>query len=436
MSARALRSARLAALVVVAVAAAGHARAQEIRRPPGPESPEEKERRENRRNPGRHRWGPLYYTARLQLKDASYDTNVFHTLANPTADAVVVLSPRLEATLVLGPRLRVTGYGFLEQVYYRREDEESATNFFGNGRADLDLGPVTLFGGGSGGQFTERFSIELDERIKYQQKRGLAGAIWHVTRRISATGQASSDEYTFAPTLLPNGQSAKAAGDRNSITGSAVLRYAVTKRTGLVLSADAIEDRFPSQPATVPRVFQSYRYTSGLEFGEKAVISGRVLAGLRDLPASLAQGGAPYTGPVINADLSVPLGRSGRLRFVGVRDADYAANFVDLGRLHYRNVFVYKRAHGAATFELPASFAVYGEVQGEEVRHVLPYPYPDEFHLARRLDHRLTLSAGLHRRFGGSFRIGGYVRWDRQVSSLPGYSFEGARYGLSAELVP
>jgi hypothetical protein len=436
MSARALRSARLAALVVVALAAAGLGRAQGIRRPPGPETTEERERRENPKNWGRHRWGPLYYTARLQLKDASYDTNVFHSLVNPTADAVVVLSPRLDGTLALGPRLRITGYGFLEQVNYRRENEESSTNFFGEGRADLELGPLTLFGGGSGGQFTQRFSIELDDRIEYQLKRGLVGATWRPTRRISVTGQASSDEYIFAPAILRNGQNAKEAADRNSITGSATVRYALTKRTGLVLSADAIEDRFLSQPATVPRVFQSYRYTGGFDFGEKAVVNGRLLAGLRDLPATLAQGGAPYTGPVINADITVPLGRSGRLRVVGLRDADYAANFVDLGRAHYRNVFVYKRALGEASFDLPASFVVSGAVQGEEARYLLPYLYPDQFHVARRLDHRLTLSTALLRHFGGSFRIGGYVRWDRQVSSLPGYSYEGARYGLSAELVP
>src|SRR5262249_55688025 len=160
----------------------------------------------------------------------------------------------------------------LEQVYYRREDEESATNFFGDGRADLELGPVTIYGGGSGGQFTQRFSIELDERIKYQTNRALAGAMWRMTRRISATAQASRDEYISAPAVLRNGQSAKAAGDRQSIVGSAILRYALTNRTGLLVSADAIEDRFPSQPATVPRVFRSYRYLGGPEFGEKAVI--------------------------------------------------------------------------------------------------------------------------------------------------------------------
>jgi hypothetical protein len=437
MSARALRSARLAALVVVALAAAGRGRTQEIGRPLGPETPEERERRQNRRNPGRHRWGPLYYTARLQLKDASYDTNVFHSLSNPTADAVVVLSPRLDGTLVLGPRLRVTANGFLEQVYYRREEEQSSTNFFGEGRADLDVGSITLFGGGSGGQFTQRFSIELDDRVEYQQKRVLVGATWRVTRRISATGQASGAEYTFAPrVLLRNGQSAKEAGDRQSIVGSANLRYAVTNRTGLVLGADAIEDRFVSQPATVPRVFQSYRYTGGVEFGEKAVVQGRIVAGLRDLPATFAQGAAPYTGPVINGEVTVPLGRTVHLRVMGLRDADYAASFVDLGRLHYRNVLIYKRAHGEAGVDLPAAFVVYGFVQGEEVNYLLPYPYPNEFHLARRLDHRATAGVGLRRQFSNTFRIGGYAVWDRLVSSLPSYSYQGARYGLNAEIVP
>src|SRR5262249_30717048 len=262
------------------------------------------------------------------------------------------------------------------------------------------------------------------------------GATWRMTRRISATGQASSDEYIFAPATLRNGQSAKAAGDRNSLTGSASLRYALTKRTGFLVSADAIEDRFLSQPATVPPVFQPYRYMAGLEFGERAAINGHVLAGLRDLPATYAQGSVPYQGPAINADVVVPLGRSGRVRAVGVRDVNYAANFVDLDRLRYRNIFIYKFALGEVSFDLPASFLVKGTVSGEEARYVLPYPYPDEFHVARRLDHRLTLGAGLQRRFSETFRIGGYVTWDRLVSTLPAYSYQGARYGLTAEIVP
>jgi hypothetical protein len=139
---------------------------------------------------------------------------------------------------------------------------------------------------------------------------------------------------------------------------------------------------------------------------------------------------------VIDADVLVPLGRSGRVRVVGVRDANYASNFVDIGRLRYRNVFIYKRAQGQLSFDLPAAFLVTGTVSGEEARYALPYPYPDEFHVARRLDHRLTLGAALQRRFGETFRIGGYITWDRLVSTLPAYSYQGARYGLSAEIVP
>jgi hypothetical protein len=33
-------------------------------------------------------------------------------------------------------------------------------------------------------------------------------------------------------------------------------------------------------------------------------------------------------------------------------------------------------------------------------------------------------------------RLGGSVYWYRSVSSLPRYSYEGVRYGLTAEIVP
>ena len=58
------------------------------------------------------------------------------------------------------------------------------------------------------------------------------------------------------------------------------------------------------------------------------------------------------------------------------------------------------------------------------------------FHLANRIDHRWTAGAGLMRRFGDQFRIGGHIDWARRVSTLPFFSYQGLRYGLTAEVLP
>jgi hypothetical protein len=72
----------------------------------------------------------------------------------------------------------------------------------------------------------------------------------------------------------------------------------------------------------------------------------------------------------------------------------------------------------------------------EEADYLLPYPYPSPAFLSERTDHRYTLSAALVRRLSDSFRIGGHVSWARRVSTLALFSYEGMRYGISAEILP
>jgi hypothetical protein len=391
---------------------------------------------ETRKRPERLRLGPLYFTPRIQIKNAGVDTNVFQTLEKPTRDAVVVVSPSVDGALPIGRRLLLTGRGLLELHRYRRQGEEGSTDFYGEGRAEADLGPLTLFGGGGGGQFTQRFSIDVDERLLRQEKHGYAGAAWQVTRRLSTRVQGRGDVFTFAPGAFRLGGGIKEAMDRNTLTGTGELRIALTRRTSLAFSADALEDRFFSQGPDSPRVRRSYRYLGGFEFGPRAVVSGSLKAGVREFPGTLAQGSPPYRGPAVAADLVLPVRDFARLRLLGERDVFYASSLVRVGALRYRNAFVLKRYQGEALLDLPLRLVAVASAGFEEARYLLPYPYPDALHLAHRVDHRYTAGLGVSRRFTESVRLGGHVSWARRVSSLPFFSYEGLRYGLTAEVVP
>jgi hypothetical protein len=186
---------------------------------------------------------------------------------------------------------------------------------------------------------------------------------------------------------------------------------------------------------TVPRVRQSQRYLAGVELGSRALLVGKLLAGVRHFPGTLAQGSPPYEGPVVSADLALPL-RSVRLRVQGDRDVQYAGSLVSVGPLRYRNAFVYERYRGEASFGLP--LGLIGVVNGgfESARYLLPYPYPDDFHLRQRLDHRWTAGGALARQVGAQLRVGAHVQWVRRISTLTLFSYEGLRYGLSAEVTP
>lgn len=392
---------------------------------------------ETRSQPGRYRLGPLRLTPRIELVNAGVDTNVFQTLQDPTRDAVVILRPRLDGAMEVGRRLRLTGYGLLDFNYYRRQGEERSTDFFGGGDAELDLGPFTLLGGGGGGQFSQRFSIDIDDRLLRQEKYAYAGLGWRERERLSARVEGRTEVLAFAPGVFRLGGFVQEAMDRNTLTGRGQVRYALTNRTALLVSAEAMEDRFFSQRTDTPhRIRRSYRYLGGVEFQRPALLSGRFLAGLRDFSGPIAAGSPSYRGPAILADLILPIRNRVRLHGVALRDVRHASSLVEIDDLRFRNAFVSTSYQGDVAIDLPLDLVGVASAGFEEARYLLPYPYPDRIHLANRLDHRWTAGAGLLRRFGDQVRIGGHIDWARRVSTLPFFSYQGLRYGLTAEVLP
>src|SRR5262249_33493709 len=203
-----------------------------------------------------------------------------------------------------------------------------------------------------------------------QEKRGYAGATWQLPRRLSATGQVMGEVYTFEPGLFRLGVDIKEALDRNTLTGTVQLRFALTRRTTLVAGADALEDRFFSQQPTFPRVRQSRRYVGGFEFSERALVQGRLLLGIREFPGTIESGTPPYRGPVVSAALALPLGRAARLLFSGDRDVVYASSIVEVQVLRYRNAFVYDHYLGELSVDMPLGLIAIGRAGFEQSRYL------------------------------------------------------------------
>lgn len=384
-----------------------------------------------KRRPGRFRVGPLYLTPKLQLKNAGVDTNVFNQRLGEVSDTSVVLSPALLAAWPVGRRLRLTSETHVDLNYFRREHSERSTDFGGEGRAELDFGPFTFFSAGGGGRSRQRFSIEIDQRVLHNERWTAAGLKVRASRRLSAALSGTGRRYEFA-SLLIGDTNIKDSLDRNELTGSLQLRYALTRQTTLVASADAIEDRFLRQTGAASRLIRSYRYLAGFEFGEKALIHGKALAGVREFPASISA--ARYRGTALTMSTSIPLLHYGLLTAAAERDVYYALSQVVTASSRERNTFVSTRLTAEATLDLPFSLVGRASVGREEAKFVLPYPRGDAF--ARRVDHFWTAGASLLRAFGPGVRMGGTIQWGRRVSSFPSFSYQGLRYGVQAEVVP
>jgi hypothetical protein len=337
----------------------------------------------------------------------------------------------------VGRRLRLRGLGLLDFNYYRQQGQERSTDFYGAGDAELDLGPFTLLGGGGGGEFSQRFSIDIDERLLRQEKYGYVGLAWRAQERLSVRAEGRTEVLAFAPGVFRLGDFVQEAMDRNTLSLRGQVRYALTNRTALLVSGEAMEDRFFSQRTDAPkRIRQSYRYLGGLEFQRPALLSGRLLAGVRDFTGPLSAGSPPYRGPAVQADLVIPIRNTAKLHTVAIRDVRHASSLVQVDDLRYRNAFVSTSLQGDLAVDLPYAFMGVFSAGFEEARYLLPYPYPDRTRLEDRLDHRWIAGVGLLRRFGNQVRIGGHIDWARRVSSLPTFSYQGLRYGLAAEVIP
>lgn len=382
--------------------------------------------------PGRFKLGPLYLTPRFELRNAGVDTNVFHTRTDPTPDTSVISRLALDGSLPLGRRLLLSGNGYADLNYFRREGSERSVDYGGEGNAQLSLGRLTLFGGGGGLQGKQRFSIELTQRVLRQERWGSAGFGLALTRRLSTRLSGSVREYEFGSLLLDD-EDIKERLDRRALTGALELRYTLTSKTTALASAERIEDRFFRQTGNAPRSALSYRYLAGFELGERALVRGRALAGVRRLPGGFGEGAPGYFGPALALATDLRLGRFARLELLADRDVVYSAEGVRVQDVRLRSAYVYSRYRAEVAVQLP--FALLGSGFGEwqRARFLLPLRETDSF---LRSDRVRTFGGSLLRRFGEGVKVGGTLAWSQRLTNASGLAYEGLVYGLQAEIVP
>jgi hypothetical protein len=408
-----------AAALALSLAAAGTASAQYNRTEP-PKT--------------RFRVGPLRFSPKLELRNAGKDTNALLDPTNPIADTSIVVRGTLEGFVPVGRRVRLFGEGWLDWSYFRSLSTERSTDPGGEGRAEVDLGPFTLVGGGGALQARQLYSIDIDERILRQERWVNGGAEWRLTRRFVVSGGAEQRTFRYDPTVRTGGSLGAAASlNRNTLTGTVALRYKLTSMTTAVATGDLIEDQFQlSYPGL--DTTRSYRYMAGLEFGEKAFLTGRFLAGIRDFPAASSGSLPSYRGPALMGELALPL--FNRLRLVGTaqRDVYVSAAAVQTAEERARNTYVLTALQGSVDVDLPLELVGRASVGFTESSYILPtlvsgVPFP-------RVEHLYSAGGTLMRRFSDAVRVGGTVTYYRRVSTIPGYSYDRWVYGVSAEIVP
>jgi hypothetical protein len=381
------------------------------------------------------RLGPLRLSPKLELVNAGRDTNVLLDPTDPLSDRSVVVRGTLGGFMPVRRRIRLFGEGWLDWSYFQGLDTETSLDPGGRGRAELDVGPFTLLGGGGALQARQLYSIDIDERVLRQERWAFAGAEWRLSRRFVASGGAEERSFRYDPSVGGESGSLRTAAtlNRNNITGTVALHYTLTSMTKLVATGDVIQDEFQVSAPGLDTT-RSYRYMGGVELGEKAFITGRFLAGMRDFPASTAGSLPTYRGPAFTGTLALPLFNRLRLAGTFLRDVFVSAQAVRSAEERGRNTYVLTSLIGTADIDLPLDLIGRASASYNDANYLLPtpvggVPYP-------RVEHLYTVGGGLLRRFSDSVRVGGTVTYYRRVSTLPGNSYDRWVYGVSAEIVP
>jgi putative beta-barrel porin BBP2 len=376
---------------------------------------------------GTFRLGPFYLVPRLAFT-AGVDSNVYNTPTG-TSDEAVAVTPNLQAVLPITRRARIKGTGGIVPYYFHKEAKERHTDLFGQVLAEVDVGPLSVFGGVGSGKFRQRFSLEIDERLLRHEKNDVVGGTFRFGHRVSTTASQTTTRYTFDPEAQLNGEPVNVALDRDSMVRRLEFSLPVTRKTSLVPWIDAVEDRFLRSFAGSPRRVRSQRYALALDFGELAFLTGRVAVGVRHY--GVREGVPPYDGLFLAVNASMPFVLQTRLQVSSNRDVVYAATPTAEPTV-VRNTYVNSVHRAELLFELPLQLHGRTSVGYAEARYLVPTG-TDALSAPRR-DHAWTLGAALLRRFGTHLSLGGLMERANRKSPVDQHSYQAVRYLFTGEL--
>jgi hypothetical protein len=373
--------------------------------------------------------GALYLTPRLELRNAGYDSNVYNSEAAPVSDANFAMAPSLEAALPVSNRLTLRARGLLTFNWYDQQGDEGSTDRELGVSALVRLGRVQVLGERGWGRARQRFSLDLDERLPHDVRRAGLRVSLQLARRLELS--ASLEDGRFD---IEGPAEVEASLDHDSRTLGVGAAYDLTRRTALLLRAERIRDRFDRPLGAASRQAHSSRYMGGLRFGVKAVVTGQLLAGIREFRAEGGSAAPPYAGPALDVSLAVPAGPLGLLKLEAEREVRYSATPGVEAGVNVRNSYVSSRRQIELHSALPWDLVARGFAQWQGGAYGVPYVVEG---VALERDATLrVLGLSLLKALGDSLRVGGGYSWERRRSTLPGDDYRGSRYGLQAEYAP
>jgi hypothetical protein len=265
------------------------------------------------------RLGPLAINPSVALTNLGLDSNVFNESGEAKHDFTMTIEPQAQAWLRLG-RARLRTRSRAELVYFRKYAGERSVNADHQVRFEVPLNRVRPFAESSFLDSRQRPGYEIDARARRKEASVMVGSGIRLLGRTWLELAAHRSRVDFDADAEFLGTRLRDVLNREVERFSAALRYPVTPLTTVVLMADTQRDRFALSRI---RDSKSMRIIPGVEFGSRALISGRAFVGHHSF-AALGTGVPGYRGLTASVDLGYTLRGSTRFAVRTERDVTYS----------------------------------------------------------------------------------------------------------------
>jgi len=369
----------------------------------------------------RWRFGPFAVTPKLELKNLGWDSNVFNETEDPKSDFTTTVGAPIDWWLRFG-RGRLHGVNYFEGVYFATYANQRGFNQRHELTLLLPLNRIQPYVGGSYFSTNDRPGYEINARIRHTEQGVNAGVVVRLASRIDLDVSGRQTAFRYEEDASAGTVYAESL-DRDTESYGAQLRYSLTSQTTLTLLADAVNERYIGSP---DRDNDGFRILPGVEFGNRAIITGKAQVGYRKFN-TLAPGMPDFSGLVANGELSYTLGGTARVAVGFSRDVKPSYEIAEPFYIQPGfTLSVTQQVRGP--WDVQARGAWYSlSYQRAETPGAAPSP--------GRVDYYNTWGGGVGYRVGKDIRVGFNVDSMHRESDVQGQNYNSVRGGMAVTYV-
>jgi hypothetical protein len=227
---------------------------------------------------GQMRFGSIWLTPGVALKEIGIDTNVFNTSAadERRTDFTFTGGPQL-SVLFDRRKLRIEALGGVDYVYFLKNADQRYVAATGTATATLQMSRrFQLTAGASSAATRQRFTPEIDLRAKNRGGSVSMGASVGLASRVSLQLRGSASERRFDAGAIYNNIPLSQTLNEDTLSSGASLALQLTPWTSFSIGGTASAHRFPLMPSRDADAEESFLR---VDLNARALISGTAQIG-------------------------------------------------------------------------------------------------------------------------------------------------------------